>query len=68
VLARQYKNSVLPLYLQFVDEVWIPECAEDYFRTRDPGALPYLPKLLPSPDRPKPGMMKGPTLRRLARR
>lgn len=66
VLARQYKNRVLHLYLEFIDTVWIPECAEEYFRSRDPGALPYLPKLLPSPDRPKPGMMRQPAHRRIA--
>jgi prophage antirepressor-like protein len=59
--ARQYPNSVVHLFWEYVDTIWIPECAEDYFRVRDPGALPYLPKLLPSPDRPRPGMMKAPT-------
>lgn len=68
VLAKQYPRRLLPLYLDFIDQVWIPECAEDYFRKRDPRALVYLPSLLPSPDRPKPGMMKSPTLRRLGRR
>lgn len=66
VLARQYPVRMLPLYLEYVDTVWIPECAEDYFGKRDPAALAYLPKLLPDPSRPKPGMMKKPTLRRLA--
>jgi hypothetical protein len=66
VLARQYPVRMLPLYLEYVDTVWIPECAEDYFGRRDPAALAYLPKLLPDPSRPKPGMMKKPTLRRLA--
>lgn len=65
VLARQYPNHVLPLYLEYVNTVWIPEKAEDYFRTRDPAALVYLPKLLPDPNRPKPGMMKQPTIKRL---
>lgn len=50
--ARQYLNSVLPLYIEFVDTVWIPEHAEAYFRTRDPAVLPYLPLLLPSPTKP----------------
>lgn len=68
VLARQYPNTMLHLYLEFIDKVWIPECAEDYFRTRDPRALVYLPQLLPGPNKPKPGMMRQPTLKRLARR
>lgn len=47
-LARQYPYNMLPLYIEFVDKVWIPEYAEPYFRKRDPAALPHLPKLLPS--------------------
>lgn len=60
--CRQYPVSMLPLFLEYVDTVWIPECAEDYFKTRDPAALPHLPKLLPNPSRPKAGMMKRPTV------
>lgn len=59
--ARQYPFSVLPLFRQYLDEVWIPTRAQAYLTTRDPASLPYLQKLLPSPDRPKPGMMRGPT-------
>ena len=47
--ARQYPNTLLPLYLEFVDTVWIPKHAEDYFNSRDPAALPYLAHLLPAP-------------------
>lgn len=47
--ARQYPNSMLPLYLEFVDRVWIIEHGERYLSTRDPAALPYLPLLLPAP-------------------
>ncbi|MCY1705849.1 BRO-N domain-containing protein [Pannonibacter sp. SL95] len=64
--ARQYPFAVLPLFREYLDEVWIPEHAADYFRTRDAGALPYLPKLLPSPDKPKAGMTRrvtGPSRR-----
>lgn len=45
--ARQYPRSMLPLYLDFIDKVWVPEHAERYFSERDPAALPYLPALLP---------------------
>jgi hypothetical protein len=38
-----------PIFVRFVDEVWIPEHSERYFKRRDPAALPYLPMLLPSP-------------------
>jgi prophage antirepressor-like protein len=47
--ARQYPVALLPLFIQFVDNVWIPEHSERYFNTRDPAALPHLPKLLPRP-------------------
>lgn len=47
--ARQYPNTMLPLYIDFVDTVWIPNHADEYFRSRDPAALPYLPRLLPAP-------------------
>lgn len=46
--ARQYPNSMLPLFIEFIDNVWIPEHSERYFNTRDPAALPHLPKLLPA--------------------
>lgn len=62
VLARQYPVRMAGLYMEYVDTVWIPECAEDYFKKRAPAALAYLPKLLPDPNRPKPGMMRGRTL------
>lgn len=45
--VRMYPRALLGLFLEFVDEVWIPEHAERYFNTRDPAALPHLPKLLP---------------------
>lgn len=44
--VRQYPNSMLPLFIEFVDTVWIPEHSERYFNTRDPAALPYLPRLI----------------------
>lgn len=47
--ARRHPNTLLPLYLEYVDTVWIPECATDYFNTRDPAALPYIAHLLPAP-------------------
>jgi len=44
--ARQYENIVLPAFIHYVDNHWIPERAENYFKKRDPLALEYLPKLL----------------------
>jgi len=49
--ARQYPVTLLPLFIEFVDTVWIPEHAGPYLRSRDPAALVYLPKLLPANDR-----------------
>lgn len=44
--ARQYKNELLPIFITFIDDVWIPKNAQKYFKDRDPVALDYLPKLL----------------------
>jgi len=44
--ARQYKNDLLPIFIKFVDEVWMPQCAAKYLGDRDREALQFLPKLL----------------------
>jgi prophage antirepressor-like protein len=44
--VRQYPVGMLPLFIEFVDTVWIPDHSERYFNTRDPAALPYLPRLI----------------------
>lgn len=59
--AKQYPMSMLHLYIEFVDTIWLPEYGAAYFRTRDVAALAYLPKLLPPPAA-KPGMMRSPTI------
>lgn len=46
VEARMYPLEALPLFRRFVYERWIPENGAKYFKTRDPLALDYLPKLL----------------------
>lgn len=46
--ARQYKNCVLPAFLEYLDNEWIPKVAYDYFKKRDKKALEYLPKLIAS--------------------
>lgn len=48
--ARQYENSALPAFIEFVETEWIPKRAAEYLRTRDPDALQFLPKLLPAPN------------------
>ncbi len=45
--VRMYPRALLSLFLEYVDDIWIPEHSERYFNTRDPAALPYLVKLLP---------------------
>jgi hypothetical protein len=62
--ARQYPFAILPLFREYLDDVWIPERAEGYLKTRDPAALPYLQKLLPSPGRPMPGARRELFLKR----
>jgi prophage antirepressor-like protein len=47
VEARQYPNEILHIFIQYVDNEWIPNNAEKYFKERDTKALDYLPKLLP---------------------
>lgn len=44
--ARQYSIEYLPIFIKFVDNVWIPKHAERYFKERDLKALEFLPKLL----------------------
>lgn len=58
--VRQYPLSLLPLFREFLEAEWIPNYAPKYFATRDAAALPYLPKILPSKEKPKIGMMRTP--------
>jgi hypothetical protein len=58
--ARQYPNRMWPLFVEFIDTVWIPQHSEKYFSSRDPAALPYLPKLLAPPQRPLKRIVKAP--------
>jgi hypothetical protein len=53
VPAKAYPERFLPHFRQHLREVWLPRRAESYFRQRDPRALPYLPRLLPRPRRPR---------------
>lgn len=55
--ARQYPEEMLPLYLRYVDTVWIPQNAEAYFNTRDPAALPHVGHLLPGAT-PRPSLAR----------
>lgn len=44
--ARQYPNAILPLFIEYVDNQWLPNSAPKYLGDRDRTALDYLPKLL----------------------
>lgn len=46
VNANMYHIDALPMFIRYINEVWIPNNATNYFRERDPLALDYLPKLL----------------------
>jgi hypothetical protein len=46
VLASQYPVDMLPVFIDYVDRVWLHERAAKYLKERDPKALEYLPKLL----------------------
>ena len=44
--ANMYHIDALPMFIRYINEVWIPQNATQYFKQRDPVALDYLPKLL----------------------
>lgn len=44
--ANMYHINALPDFIRYINEKWIPENAQNYFKERDPLALDYLPKLL----------------------
>lgn len=46
VEANMYHIDSLPMFIRYINEKWIPENAQNYFKERDPLALDYLPKLL----------------------
>lgn len=46
VEARQYKNELLPVFIEYIENDWIPNCAGRYLGDRDKLALEYLPKIL----------------------
>lgn len=44
--AYMYPIEALPMFIRYVNERWLYEKAEKYFKERDPLALDYLPRLL----------------------
>ncbi len=47
--ANQYPNTVMPMFINFIEKEWMPTRAAAYFKERDVKALEYLPRLLPEP-------------------
>ena len=48
--AKLYPIEYVGEFRRFLREVWLPTKAPDYFKKRDPKALPHLPKSLPPRD------------------
>lgn len=58
--AKLYPIEYLGVFCKYVNEVWIPQRAKDYFQQRDPDALPYLDKMLSiAYDKPKPSPVRS---------
>jgi hypothetical protein len=49
VEAWQYENSVLGVFIEFIETEWLPNRSFSYFRDRDRAALDYIPLTLPAP-------------------
>lgn len=52
VEAKIYPNNFLPVFRKIIHEEWLPHKAEQYFKERDPLALPHLDQVvlaLPGP-------------------
>lgn len=48
VNANMYPIEALPMFIRYLNEVWIQTKSQAYFKGRDDKALEYLPKLLAS--------------------
>lgn len=44
--CRMYPIEVIPTFRKFVYDIWIPKQGPKYFKSKDPLALDYLPKLI----------------------
>lgn len=58
--AKMYPASFLEDFRKHFNETWLPKKAEQYFKERDPNALPYLLPLLLPPTEPKKAVKKVP--------
>lgn len=53
VEAWQYHNSVWPQFVEFMKTTWLPQRAINYFKERDPQAIPFIEQVvarLPAPE------------------
>lgn len=48
VQAKAYPENLLAVFRKHFRDEWLPVKSLPYFRERDPAALPFLPKLLPT--------------------
>ncbi|WP_428327598.1 BRO-N domain-containing protein [Mucilaginibacter sp.] len=46
VEANMYPIDAIPIFIRYINEVWLPTKAQAYFKDRDDLALEFLPKLL----------------------
>lgn len=46
--AYMYPIEALPMFIRYINERWLYERADKYFKDKDPKAIDYLPKLLKS--------------------
>jgi hypothetical protein len=46
VEANMYPIEALPIFIRYVNQIWLPTKAQAYFKGRDDLALEFLPKLL----------------------
>lgn len=49
--AKLYPVELLGAFRKFIAEVWMPKRAAQYFKERDPIALPYLDRVIALPDK-----------------
>jgi len=47
VETRQCRNDMLEIFIEFIDDEWLPNHAPDYLESRARKAPSFLPKLVP---------------------
>lgn len=44
--ANMYSIDALPVFIRYIEEDWLMNRAQAYFKDKDPMALDYLPKII----------------------